>query len=123
MADDVGEINRKMGEGTRVAVSNEELVASGWEVTKLSKGFRYVSPDGKLFWSSKEVAKFVTTSKTSAEMFEGAGSDKTVKRLPLPPSSESESDSDFHPSEVATSDDAFSSPEKRVAISYNMKKR
>ncbi|KAL9977739.1 hypothetical protein ACROYT_G015178 [Oculina patagonica] len=55
-------------------------------------------------------------------MPEAACSNQTISQLPVAPSSESESDSDFHPSDL-TSDDALSSPEKRVAISYNMQKR
>ena len=123
MAEDPGESNLESRGNSCVAVSSEELIELGWNVTKLSKGFRYLSPNGKLFWSSKEVAKFLAKERTSAEVCVEAEGASSNNQLPIPTgtSSESESDSDFRPSqEPAASDDAFSSPEKRVAMPHHM---
>ena len=65
----MGETNRKMGEGTRVAVSNEELIASGREVTKLSKGFRHISPDESYSGRPKKSANLSRQKKLLQKRF------------------------------------------------------
>ena len=108
----------RYGEGSRLAVSNDYLSSLGWKIEKTVKGFRFVNPKGKVFWSSKEVAKYLHD-----EAVEASSSTKRPSEA-IAASCESESDADFQPSEIAsTSEDCLSSPEKHVPVPFSVQKR
>lgn len=98
-----GDLNeaRGIGGGCRVSFSNDTLISLGWEISRSGKSFRWVSPDGQTFWSSKAVEVFLDRPQDPPR--------DPNNQLAVETSSESESDPDYHP---VTSDDAFSSPEK-----------
>ena len=84
---------RGTGFGSRTALSREDLVDSGWQITSSGKGYRWKSPEGRVFWSSKAVAEYLESRTEEI-------------------SAESDSDVDYVP---ASSEDALNSPEKRPA--------
>ena len=111
-----GNICRGIGSGSRTAVSNEHLISLGWTILTTGKGYRWVNPEGKFFWSSTAVQDHLA-AKTSSETETGPMSGVLS-------SSESETDVEFTPYGIpSSSEDAFSSPEKKAPIPYNMHKR
>ncbi|KXJ07889.1 hypothetical protein AC249_AIPGENE25248 [Exaiptasia diaphana] len=82
--------SRGVGTGSRIDISNEKLIERGWRIEKASKSFKWISPEGHKFYSSKAVGEFLRRN-TDTEMFS------------------EESDADYLPS---SDTDCFSSPEK-----------
>ena len=56
---------RGAGKYSRTAVSHESLIETGWKISHSGKSYRYESPEGKVFWSSKAVEQHLDAGKSN----------------------------------------------------------